>query len=48
MLPEETKIFEFNQYFKCDKAPLIIYADLDCIMENMDECKNSPESKHVL
>ena len=25
---EDTKILEFNQYQKSDKAPVIIYADL--------------------
>ena len=30
---EETKILEFNQYEKSDKAPFIIYADLECLME---------------
>ena len=30
---EDTKILEFNQYEKSDKAPFIIYADLECLME---------------
>ena len=45
---------EFNQYQKSDKAPFIIYADLECIIEKTDECKNNPEnpsttkvSKHI-
>ena len=29
---EDTKILEFNQYQKSDKAPLIVYADLECII----------------
>ena len=28
---EETKVLEFNQYKKSDKAPFIIYADLECL-----------------
>ena len=51
---EDTKLLEFNQYQKPDKAPLIIYADLECIIEKIDKCKNSPEnssttkvSKHI-
>ena len=36
-----TKIWEFNQYQKSDKAPFVIYPDLECIMEKMDECKNN-------
>ena len=41
---EDTKILEFNQYQKFDKAPFIIYADLECIIEKIDECENSPEN----
>ena len=29
---EDTKILEFNQYQKFDKAPFIIYADFACIL----------------
>ena len=35
-------IIEFNQYQKSDKAPFIIYADLECIIEKIDRCKNIP------
>ena len=55
MPSEDTKILEFNQYQKSDKAPFIIYAGLECIIEKTDGCKNSPEnssstkvSEHVL
>ena len=51
---EDTILLEFNQYQKSDKAPFIIYADLECIIERTDECKNNPEnpsttkvSKHI-
>ena len=51
---EDNKILEFNQYQKSDKAPFIMYADLECIIEKIDECKNNPEnsttakvSKHI-
>ena len=44
MPSEDTKILEFNQYPKSDKAPFIIYADLECIIEKIDECKNNPEN----
>ena len=43
MSSEDTKILEFNQYQKANKAPLIIYADLECIIEKTSECKNSPK-----
>ena len=41
---EDTKILEFNQYQKSDKAPFIIYADLECIIEKIDGYKNNPEN----
>ena len=36
---EDTKTLEFNQYQKSDKAPFVIYADLECLIEKIDECK---------
>ena len=54
MLSEDTKILEFNRYQKSDRAPFIIYADLEYIIEKIDRCKNKPEnssttkvSKHI-
>ena len=44
MSSDETKIFEFNQYQKSNKAPFIIYADLACIIEKIDGCKNNSEN----
>ena len=35
---EDTKILEFNQYQKSNKAPFVIYADLECIIEKIDGC----------
>ena len=40
MPSEETKILEFNQYQKSNKAPFIIYGDLESLIENIDQCKN--------
>ena len=42
MSSEDTKILEFNQYQRIDKAPFIIYADLECLIEKIDGCKNNP------
>ena len=42
MPSEDTKILEFNQYKKSEKALFIIYADLECIIEKIDECKSNP------
>ena len=54
MPSEDIKILEFNQYQKSDKSPFIIYADLECILEKIDACKNNSEkssttkvSKHI-
>ena len=44
MPSEDTKILEFNKYQKSDKSPFIIYADLECIIEKIDECKNNHEN----
>ena len=44
MPSEDTKILEFNQYQKSDKAPFIIYADLECIIGKIDGWKNNPEN----
>ena len=41
---EDTKILEFNQYQKSDKASFIIYTDLECLMKKTDGCKNNPEN----
>ena len=54
MLSKNTKILELNQHQQSDKVPFIIYADLECIIENIDGCKTNPEnssttkvSKHI-
>ena len=44
MPSEDTKILEFNQSQNSDKAPFTIYADLECIIEKSDRCKNNPEN----
>ena len=44
MHSEDTKIIEFNQYEKSDKAPFIIYADFECLIEKIDGCKNNPDN----
>ena len=36
MPSEDTKILEFNLYKKSGKAPFIIYADLECLVEKID------------
>ena len=40
----DTKIWEFNQYQKSDKAPFIDYASLQCIIEKTDGCRKNPRN----
>ena len=42
MHSEDTKVLEFDQYKKSDKAPFIIYADLEYLIEKVDGSKNIP------
>ena len=44
MPSKDIKVLEFNQHTKSDKAPLIIYADRECLIEKIDGCKNNPEN----
>ena len=41
---EETRILEFHQDQKSDKPPIIIYADLERIIQKIHGCKNNPEN----
>ena len=41
---EYTKILEFNQYQKSDKASFINYVDLECITEKINKFKNIYEN----
>ena len=48
LIPSEyTKILEFNQNQKSDKAPCIIYEDLKCIIKTIYGCKNNPENSYT-
>ena len=47
MPSEDTEKVEFNQYQKYDKAPFVIYADLECLIEKTDGCKNNPEYSSI-
>ena len=44
MPSKNTEILKFNQYQNSDKAPFNIYANLECIIEKIDGCKNNPEN----
>ena len=43
-MPEkDNQILKYNQGEKSIKAPFIIYADLDSLLEKMNACHNNPE-----
>ena len=44
MPSEDNKSLEFNPYQKLDKALFVIYPDLECLIENIHRCKNSPKN----
>ena len=44
MPSDDTKILEFNQNQKSDKAPFIIYGHLQSLTKKIDGCKNNPEN----
>ena len=44
MPSKDTKILEFNQCQTSDKAPFIIYADLECLIEKIDGSKNNSQN----
>ena len=39
-----SKILKLSQCQKSGKASFIVYADLECITEKIDGCKNNPEN----
>ena len=41
MSSENTKILKFNQQQTSNKAPFIIYADLECLIEKPDWYKSN-------
>ena len=43
-MPEEgTKISKYNHGEKSMKVPFIIYADVESLLEKMNNCHNKPE-----
>ena len=44
MPSEKDNILEFNQYMKSYKMPYIIYADIEYLIEKIDEWANNPEN----
>ena len=55
MPKEDNKILKYNHGEKSTKVPLIIYADLESLLEKMNSCHNNPKkpsttkiNKHTL
>ena len=47
-MPDEfNKILKYNHGEKSLKAPAIIYADLECLLEKMYSCQNNPEKSYT-
>ena len=44
MPSEDTQTSKFSQYQNSAKAPLIVFADLEYLIETYDGCKNNPEN----
>ena len=44
---EDNKILKCNQGEKSLKAPLMICADLECLLEKMHSCQNNPQKSYT-
>ena len=42
MPAEYPKLLGFSQYQESDQVTFITYADLECLIEKIDVCKNNP------
>ena len=42
-MPKEDKILKYNHGEKSMRAPFVIYADFECLLEKMSTCHNNPE-----
>ena len=48
VMPKDVKVLDFNQNQKSDKAGIIIYADLECVIEKIDVYRGKDYIKKVL
>ena len=44
---EDSKILEYHYGEKSMKVQLMIYADLECLLEKMHSCQNNLEKSHT-
>ena len=47
MSNEDSKILKYNHGEKSMKAPAIIYADWECLLEKMHSWENNPEKSYT-
>ena len=47
MSDEDNKILKYNSGEKSLKVPFIIYADLGCLLEKIDTCKNNAKESYT-
>ena len=44
---EDNKLLKYNHGEKSLKAPFMIYADLECLLEKMHSCQNNFEKSYT-
>ena len=47
MPDEDNKILKYIPGRKSLKAPFIIYADLECLIQKINTCQNNPEKSYT-
>ena len=47
MPSEDNKILKYNHGEKSMKAPAVIYAGLECLLEKMNSCQNNPKKSYT-
>ena len=47
MPSDNNKILKYNHGEKSMRAPFVIYADLECLLEKMHSCQNNPEKSYT-
>ena len=46
-MPKENEKIKYLPGEKSLKAPFIVYADLECLLEKVQYCQNNPESSYT-
>ena len=48
MSDKDNNILKYNPGEKCMKVPFVIYADLECLLENISFCYNDPNKSSTI